>query len=135
MLKLNHDFCTVVMRLIWCPGSQNNLGWQLPRHYRVSHAYSKVLADKQNNYGRLRFYWKLLLLPLLCFSTLLSCQIFMGSSFCINDDDDWEILIDHFLVIVENYRGSTNFSIKSRVCWQLHSVANFINLANFSAQK
>ena len=47
ILKTDSAQCN---RRIWCPGSQNNLGWQLPRHYQVSHAYSKVLADKQNNY-------------------------------------------------------------------------------------
>ena len=33
-------------------------------------------------------FFSLQLLPL-----LLSCQISIGSKFCINDDDDWEILI------------------------------------------
>ena len=57
---------------------------QLPRHYKGSHAYSKVWRTNKT----ITFFLSLQLLPL-----LLSCQISIGSKFCINDDDDWEILI------------------------------------------
>ena len=56
---------------------------QLPRHYKGSHAYSKVWRTNKTITFRASE-----LLPL-----LLSCQISIGSKFCINDDDDWEILI------------------------------------------
>ena len=64
--------------------SQNNSASQLPRHYKSSHAYSKVLVDKQNNYLQQEQ-----LLPL-----LLSCQIFHGLKLLHKwSTDDWEIPI------------------------------------------